>query len=238
MRPGRDLRELGRELDALRLAARERRRRLAELDVVEADVVQRLQPPAQLGLLAEELERLLDRHRQHVGDRRALVADVERLAVVALALADLARHVHVGQEVHLDADHPVARARLAAAALDVEREAPRRVAARARLGRERVELAHAREQVGVGRGVRARRAADRRLVDLDHLVELLEPLDRAVRARLEAGAQQPVGERAVDHVVDERRLARARDARDRDEAADRDLDVDVLQVVGRHAARP
>jgi hypothetical protein len=43
---GRDLRQLGGELHPLRLAARERRRRLAELDVVEADVVQRLQPPA------------------------------------------------------------------------------------------------------------------------------------------------------------------------------------------------
>ena len=36
-------RELGRELDALRLAARERRRRLPEVDVAEADVVQRLE---------------------------------------------------------------------------------------------------------------------------------------------------------------------------------------------------
>ena len=33
----------------------------------------------------------------------------ERLAVVAVALADLARHVHVGQEVHLDLDRALAR---------------------------------------------------------------------------------------------------------------------------------
>src|SRR5439155_13135151 len=51
---GRDLAELRRELDALRLAARERRRRLAELDVVEPDVVQRLQAPADLRDLGEE----------------------------------------------------------------------------------------------------------------------------------------------------------------------------------------
>jgi hypothetical protein len=38
----RDLRQLRRELDALRLAAGERGGRLAELDVVEADVVERL----------------------------------------------------------------------------------------------------------------------------------------------------------------------------------------------------
>ena len=54
--PGRDLRQLGRELDALRLAARQRRRRLAEADVAEADVVERLQPPADLRDVLEELD--------------------------------------------------------------------------------------------------------------------------------------------------------------------------------------
>jgi hypothetical protein len=67
-------------------------------------------------------------------DVAALVADLERLAVVALALADVAGHVDVGQEVHLDLDHAVALAGLAAAALHVEAEAPGVVAARARLG--------------------------------------------------------------------------------------------------------
>ena len=114
--PGRDLRQLGRELHALRLAARERRRRLAELDVVEPDVVQRLQPPPDLRDLGEEAQRLLDRHLEHVGDRLPLEAHLERLAVVARALARLARHVDVGQEVHLDLDLAVALARLAAAA--------------------------------------------------------------------------------------------------------------------------
>ena len=40
---GRPLRELGRQLHALRLAAGERRRRLAEVDVAHPDVVQRLE---------------------------------------------------------------------------------------------------------------------------------------------------------------------------------------------------
>ena len=65
----RDLAQLGRELHALRLAAGQRRRRLAEPHVVEPDVVQRLDAPADLRDVLEELERLLDRHLQHVGDR-------------------------------------------------------------------------------------------------------------------------------------------------------------------------
>ena len=85
------------------------------------------------GMCSKNSTRLLDRHVEHVGDRLALEADVERLAVVALAVALLARHVDVGQEVHLDLDLAVAAADLAAAALDVEREAAGLVAARPRL---------------------------------------------------------------------------------------------------------
>ena len=118
--PGGDLRELGRELDALRLPAGERRRGLAEADVAEADRRQRLQAPADLRDVLEELQRLLDGHVEDVGDRLALEMDVERLAVVALAVALLARHVDVGQEVHLDLDLAVSAADLAAPALDVE----------------------------------------------------------------------------------------------------------------------
>src|SRR3954453_3814679 len=107
--------------------------------------------------MAEEVERLLDRHVEDVRDRLALEADVERLAVVALAVALLARHVDVRQEVHLDLDLGVAAAPLAAAALDVEREAPRLVAARPRLLRLGEQLAYLVEQPDVGRRVGARR---------------------------------------------------------------------------------
>ena len=109
--PGRDLRQLGRELHALRLPAGQRRRGLAEPDVAEPDGVQRLQAAADLRDVLEELERLLDRHVEHVGDALALELHLERLAVVALAVALLAGHVDVGQEVHLDLDLPVAAGR-------------------------------------------------------------------------------------------------------------------------------
>ena len=235
--PGRDLAELGRELDALRLAARERRRRLAELDVVEPDVVQRLQAAADLRDLREELERLLDRHVEHVGDRLALEAHLERLAVVARALARLARHVDVGQEVHLDLDLPVALARLAASAAHVEREAARLVAAHLRLGRQRVQLADVREEVGVRRRVRRGvRPIGRWSISIT-LSKTSMPSTPRVRARLHARAVEPVRERLVDDLVHERRLARARDAGDADELAERELDVDALRLCCARRAR-
>ena len=166
-------------------------------------------------MCSKNFERLLDGHVEHVGDALALELHLQRLAVVALAVALLAGHVDVGQEVHLDLDLPVAAADLAAPALDVEGEAPRLVAARARLLGLREQVADHVEQPRVGGGVRARRAPDRRLVDGDDLVELLEPLDRAVRARALTGAVQTVGDGLVENFVDERRLARARHARSR-----------------------
>ena len=118
-------RQFLRQLHALRLAAAQRRRRLAELDVAEADVLQRPQLVGDRREVLEQRQRLVDGQVEHVGDRLAAVLDLERLAVVAPALALLARHVDVGQEVHLDGDDAVALARLAAPALDVEREAAR-----------------------------------------------------------------------------------------------------------------
>ena len=82
----------------------------------------------------EELLRILDRHVEHVGDGVALELHLQRFAVVPLAVAFLAGDVDVGEEVHLDLDQPVALARLAAAALDVEAEAAGLVAARLAFG--------------------------------------------------------------------------------------------------------
>ena len=92
------------------------------------------------------------------------------------------------------------------------------------------------EEVGVRRRVRARRAPDRRLIDLDHLVEAVDPLDGVVRAGLRPRSVELVRERLVDDLVDEGRLARARDAGDADELPDREVDVDPLQVVLAGAA--
>ena len=164
------------------------------------------------------------------------IVDLERLAVVAPPLALLARDVDVRQKVHLDRDDAIALARLAAAAFDVERKPSRPEAARLGFGHHREQIADEREEAGVGRGIGSRRPADRRLVDLDHLVDERDALDPVVRAGLVGGLVQRARERLVEDVVDERRLARAADAGDRRQQAERNADVDVLQVVGARAA--
>ena len=135
------------------------------------------------GKFSSERQRLIDGEVEDVGDRLAAVLDLQRLAVVAAALALLARHVDVGQEVHLDGDDAVALAGLAPPAFHVEREAARPEPAGPGVRHHREQVADEREQPGVGRRVRARRAADGRLIDLDHLVDELDAVDAIVRAR-------------------------------------------------------
>ena len=144
--------------------------------------MQRLESPPQLRDLGEKGERLFDRHIKHVGNRLALEAHLKRLLVVPPSSADFAGHVDVGEKVHLDLEGAVAATGFAAAALDVEREAALLVAARLGVGRVGVQLADVVEQSGVRGGIRARGAADRRLIDRNHLVEVLDPFHRLVRA--------------------------------------------------------
>ena len=56
--------------------------------------------------------------------RLALVLHLQGFAVVAFAVAHVARHVDVRQEVHLDLDHAVALAGLAAPPLTLKLKRP------------------------------------------------------------------------------------------------------------------
>ena len=60
---------------------------------------------------------------------------------------------------------------------------------------------------------------------------MLDAADRFVRTGHGARAMQRFGELVVENVFDERALAAAADAGDGGERAERDFDVDVLEVV-------
>ena len=229
--PGAPLHQFAGQLDALRLAAGERGRRLAELQIIEPHVVQRLQLVADLGNVLEVRQRLLHVHFQHVGDALAFEADLQRLAIEAMSLAHRASHPHVGQKIHLQLVRAVSLAGFAASARDVEAESPGFVAASFRFGQLRVQIANFVEQLDVRRRIRARRAADRRLIDRDQLVEMLESFDALVLAGRALAAVQIAPQRLDQDVADQRAFARAGHAGDAHESAQRNLDVDFLEVV-------
>src|SRR3569623_1143982 len=232
---GLDAGELARELHTLGLATGECRRRLAERDVAEADVDERVHDPRQLLVMLEQLRGFLDRGLEDLRDVLALVLDAQGGVVVAAALAHLARDEHVRQEVHLGLADAGAYACFAAPAAllrgDGERVPARLIAVGLRLRHLRVELADQIERLGVRRRVRSRRAADRLLVDHDRLVDLAEAGELVVRADAIHRAMQHPVESRVELRVDQRRLARARHAGDRDHHAARNLGGHVLQVV-------
>ena len=103
--------------------------------------------------------------------------------------------------MHLDLDDAVALAGLAAAALDVERETARLVAARLGLGQAGKPVADRREGAGIGRRVGARRAPDRRLIDVDYLVENSEALESRRERPPGCGARRSTGARAALYSV-------------------------------------
>ena len=123
-------------------------------------------------------------------------------------MADVAGDVDVGQEVHLDLEEAVALARLAPAALDVEAEAAGLVAARLRLRQAGEPVADLGEGAGVGRRVGPRRSADRRLVDVDDLVERGEAVDAVARAAEDARSVQRAGGAGVERVDGQRGICR------------------------------
>ena len=197
------------ELYTLRLTAGEGGCRLTQANVAQAHVHEGVQVARNRGERGEELCGLLHGHFEHVGDGLALVVHFEGFAVVALAVAGFAGHVNVRQEVHFNLQGAVAGAVLAAAALDVEGEATRGVAAHLRLAGLCKQLADVVEHAGVGGGVRARGAADGRLVNVNDLVQVFQPVDALVAAGHLLGAVELVRQGSVQNVVDQGGFARA-----------------------------
>ena len=219
------------QLHPLGLPSRQGGRRLPEAHIAQPDVDQGLHVPGDGRLVLEEAERLVARHVQDVGDRPALEAHVQGVPVVALSLADLACDVDVGQEVHLDADGAVARAGLAPSALHVEAEPARLVAPDPGLLGPGEQLPDVVEHARVGGRVGPWRPTYGRLVDVDDLVDALGALQRPVESGWHLGAVHPLHEGLVQDLVHQGRLARSGDAGDRHEAAQRELHVDVVEVV-------
>ena len=133
--------------------------------------------------------------------------------------------------MHLDPLLAVALARLAPAALLIEAEPPGVVAAHFGFRQPAEEFADQVEDTGVRRRVGRRRVAERVLIDVDDLVDLLQADDIIVRRPGRLGTVQSPRKGIVKHLIHERRFPGPAHAGDGHEAAERNLHVDVAQVV-------
>gem|GEM_PF-3061300 len=239
--------QLSGQLDPLGFAAGEGRGGLTEMDIVQADVVQRLQHTANLGHVLEQLQGLLDVHLQHVVNTLPSIADLQRFAVEAFALTDRAGDPDVREEIHLQLVRPVPLASFAPAAGAIEAEPAGLVAAHLRvrhLGEVGADLV---EDLDVGRRVRSRGAPDRRLVDVDDLVHLFGADDSvaahadhlgllfrqflAVLGFLATVSRHAITKPGEQDFADQRTFPGPADAGHADELAQWEFDIDVLQVV-------
>ena len=107
------------------------------------------------------------------------------------------------------------------------------------------ELADLVERLDVGDRIRARRAPDRRLVDEKRVLEKFPPRHRfdpahrlAEMALGRMAAMELALEIAVDHVVEERALSRARHTGDGGERRQGNVHVHVGEIVQRGATHP
>ena len=164
-------------------------------------------------------------------DGFATMADGEHPLLVALSLALGAAEEEVAQELHLDLLEAESRAAVAAPLSGVKREG-----GGTHPGRQRLVL-HAEEfpdrvknaQVDGRRGARC--ACEGRLVHHHHVGEIISSLDRAAASRsltLLGGCR---GEIPVEDIADKGALSRAGDSADAAEDAERELHVELLDVV-------
>ena len=137
-----------------------------------------------------------------------LEADRECFLVVTPSVTNIAEHVHVGQEVHLDAPLTLALASLAPPTLHVEREAPRLVSALARFRQHGEQVSDRRKNSSVSRRIRPWRAPDRRLVDLNRFVDLVDADYAPMFAGVFARTVEIAGQRPVKNIRHQRRFAR------------------------------
>ena len=76
--------------------------------------------------------------------------------------------------MHVDLDHAITLASLAASSGDVETEAAGLVSSRARGGKLAEEVADRAENTDVSRGIGSRTSSDRCLIDDDDFVDVLD----------------------------------------------------------------
>ncbi len=119
--------KLCRELCPLCFAAGKGRAWLAQGDVAQPDFGKYLKRATDFWYCAEKLQRLVDRHVEHVCDVLPLIGYCQGIGVIPSALAPVARDPDLGKKAHLKLQFALAPAFLASSSFDVERESVRPV---------------------------------------------------------------------------------------------------------------
>ena len=203
------------------------------LNVGEADARQRLKLVADRGHRLEEVRAFLHRHVEHVGDGLFLEGDrrASRGYSVCLCIPRTSRIRRAGSAFR-SSSTPSPWHFSQRPPLTLKEKRPGLIAARLAFGQPCEPFADRRERAGIGCRVRARRAPDGALVDVDDLVEVSRCRSCLSCSPGCSFALLSLRATALKMRVDEQRgFAAARNAGDAGEQANRNGGGDVLQIV-------
>src|SRR5690348_12321370 len=123
------------------------------MNVSQAYIDKRLELRFELWNVFEDRQSVGYVHLQQISDGVPVIHHCQSHGVVAATNTDFEKHIHIGQELNLDQLLAFALARLATATGNVKRKSSGFVAALARLGEHRIELADRGKDSGVCRGI-------------------------------------------------------------------------------------
>ena len=231
------------QLEALRLPAAQRRAGLAELDVIQARVAQRLQRAGDFGKGREEAAPPAPlSSRAFAAMFRPAPPHLQRFRVEARAPAGFARHKGRRHETHLQFDLARPEALRTPPLRAVEGKPAGRIAAQARFRRLGEQPPDFVEKTRVGRRHRPRRCARWGIDPLHKPPAPPRRPRRSGRARtcrpgVSAGPQFPA-QRRQQAVAQQRAFARTAHPRQADKAAQGKGHRQVLQIVRPGPAQP
>jgi hypothetical protein len=153
------------EFHSLGFAATQGGARLAEFQIVQAGVVQRLQRTLDFGEARKEFDGFLDRQVEHLGDVLFPIPNVKRFAIESRAAAGFATDKGGREKIHFQLDGAGPLAFGAAALRAVEGESAGGVTPHPGFGRLGEERADVVEETDIGRGRGTGRSANGRLID-------------------------------------------------------------------------
>ena len=151
--------------------------RLSQLHIGKPHIIKSLYLVPDRGDIFKERKRLLHCHIQHIKNTLSLIFDIQCFPVVPLAAADLTGYINVRQKVHFYLDDTVTAACLAASALYIKAEPSLSIALCLGIRRRSKQISYLVKDTGIGCRVGTGCPPDRGLVDINHLVKLLNSLD-------------------------------------------------------------
>ena len=209
----RSFRQVSREFQTLRFAARQRRHRLPEAKIFESDFGKRAQGAQDFGISGEVVDGFRNRHVEHIGNALCRLAirrdrDFEQFRPIAAPIAVRAAQIHIGQELHLDVFESVAAAGWATTVAGIETEHAGFVGALFCHRRFREQIADRIEGTDVARGIRARSSTNRGLVHHDHVADQVRAGQRLVRTRRFGSLALVFEQCRIEYVLHQRGFAR------------------------------